>query len=191
MNLPRRRRSRPKGRARLDTDRNITEELRAVPPAPWHGRTVPLAELRGQPHYTPPWRPDGERFADPRTWRHPIDTGVMSAPVPPRTHQAAYGEWTGTMTINDTRARRLHGRPVPPPRILPRPQSRLPRRPGMGYRIDEAEQVMKRGEEPRRSVIADTLAEAVRTCWAPRPGSPGGTTAGRRTALVLPEPANR
>ena len=61
MNLPRRRNSRPRGTARLAltgdfpaADRDITEAMQAIPPAPWHGTTVPLTELRGQPHYTPP-----------------------------------------------------------------------------------------------------------------------------------------
>jgi len=61
MNLPRRRNSRPRGTARLAltgdfpaTDHDITEAMQAIPPAPWHGTTVPLTELRGQPHYTPP-----------------------------------------------------------------------------------------------------------------------------------------
>jgi hypothetical protein len=61
MKLPRRRSSRPRGRARLaltgdfgDTDRDITEAIEAIPPAPWHGTTMPLSELRGQPHYLPP-----------------------------------------------------------------------------------------------------------------------------------------
>jgi len=64
MSLPFRRRSRPRGRARLAltgdfpaADRDITEAMQAIPPAPWDGTTVPLTALRGQPHYTPPVAP--------------------------------------------------------------------------------------------------------------------------------------
>jgi len=60
MSLPFRRRSRPRGRARLAltgdfpaADRDITEAMQAIPPAPWDGTTVPLTALRGQPHYMP------------------------------------------------------------------------------------------------------------------------------------------
>jgi hypothetical protein len=60
VNLPRRRRSRPRGRARLAltgdfpaTDRDITEAIEAAGPAPWDGATVPLSALRGESHYTP------------------------------------------------------------------------------------------------------------------------------------------
>ena len=58
MKLPRRRSSRPRGAARLalagdfpDDGRGITEAIQAIPPAPWHGTTMPLSELRGEPHY--------------------------------------------------------------------------------------------------------------------------------------------
>ncbi len=61
MKLPRRRSSRPRGRARLALTgdfpadgRDITEAMQAIEPAPWHGATVPLAALRDQPHYAPP-----------------------------------------------------------------------------------------------------------------------------------------
>jgi hypothetical protein len=60
MSLPFRRRSRPRGQARLaltgdfpGTDHDITEAIQAIPPAPWHGTTVPLQALRGQPRYAP------------------------------------------------------------------------------------------------------------------------------------------
>ncbi len=59
MKLPSRR-SRPRGRARLalagdfpDADRDITEAMEAIPPAPWHGTTIPLSALRDQPRYQP------------------------------------------------------------------------------------------------------------------------------------------
>jgi len=52
---------RSRGAARLaltgdfpDDGRDITEAMQAIPPAPWHGVTVPLSALRDQPHYAPP-----------------------------------------------------------------------------------------------------------------------------------------
>jgi hypothetical protein len=166
MKLPRRRSSRQWGRAPRttltlvgdypDTDRNITEAMMAIPPAPWHGTTIPLAALRGQPHYAP-------------------------APVtaPPRTHQAAYGEWTGTMTVNDTPASaadHMDARCRAARTFIDLKHAYLEQK-GMGYRIDDADQVLQRGEElPPGSVIAETHREAVTHLvgdwgeWAPAGG---------------------
>ena len=35
-------------------DHDITEAIQAIPPAPWHGTTMPLSALRDQPRYAPP-----------------------------------------------------------------------------------------------------------------------------------------
>lgn len=51
MNLFRRRE--PEFRRDFPGDRDITEAMQAIPPVPWHGTTVPLSALRGQPHYPP------------------------------------------------------------------------------------------------------------------------------------------
>jgi hypothetical protein len=60
MSLPFRRRSRPRGPARLAltgdfpaSDHDITEAMEAVPPAPWDGTTVPLSALRAESRYQP------------------------------------------------------------------------------------------------------------------------------------------
>ena len=102
MNLRRRRRSRPRGRARLAltgdfpaADRDVTEAIQAIPPAPWDGTTVPLAALRGQPHYAPP---------DPASHPYPAPpAAVLSLP-----------QARAVMTLNPRRP----GGPGPTPRGL-------------------------------------------------------------------------
>ena len=174
MTLPRRRRSRPKGRARLnlagdfpDNGETVTEILDRVRPAGYDGRT---------------WQ-----------WGGANDIGLMPAPAspPPITMAGRQAPWV--MTINteapaipmDTRLRRTR-------QFLDLKVDYLKAR-GMGYRIDDAEQVLQRGEDlPAGSVIADTHAEAVthllgdHGIWEPaRRVEP---RLGRRPALV---PARR
>jgi hypothetical protein len=113
MKLSRRRRGRPRGTPRLRSvgDTQAAEDARQwlsqLETDPADGTTVIFegASDIGQP--VPPWRPDGERFADPRTWRnHKPLPGVMSAPA---------GQ-PGADTEPITRAR--------PAAILPMPQAR-------------------------------------------------------------------
>jgi hypothetical protein len=146
MNLPRRRRSRPKGRARLalagdfpDTGESVTEILDRVRPADYDGSTVIFggASDAGLP---------GGAYPQP-------------APVP-ATRQMSGKGWHMTVRTDgpggtwNPRIRAAHT-------FLKLKWAYLEQR-GMGYRIDEAEQVLERGEDlPAGSVIAETHREAV------------------------------
>ena len=109
MSLPFRRRSRPRGRARLAltgdfhaADRDITEAVRAIPPAPWDGTTVPLSALRGEPHYP---RSD---LRPP----HPYPAPVPDQPRPPILLAGQQAPWI--MAVNPPRP----GDPGPTPQAL-------------------------------------------------------------------------
>jgi hypothetical protein len=144
VKLPSRRRSRPRGRARLalagdfpDTGESVTEVLQRVRPPDYDGRTYQFTGASG------PGLPGD---------------GIYAAP--PRVHQAAGRGWAMTVDTAappipmDTRLRRARG-------FLDLKVAYLKAR-GMGYRIDDAEQVLQRGEDlPAGSVMADTHAEAV------------------------------
>lgn len=161
MRLPRRRSSRPRGRARLaltgdfpDTGESVTEILGRVRPADYDGTTVIFAGASDA------GLPDG---------------GIYPAPVPPRTQSAAGRGWSMIVRTDgpggpwNERLRAAHT-------FLRLKWAYLEQR-GMGYRIDDAEQVLQRGEElPAGSVMADTHAEAVTHLlgdhgeWEPRGG---------------------
>ena len=91
--LPFRRRSRPRGRARLAltgdfpaADHDITEAMQAIPAAPWDGTTVPLSALRGEPHYTPAPVPDQPRppillAGQQAPWIMTVNPGRAGAPT--------------------------------------------------------------------------------------------------------------
>ena len=165
MKLPRRRSSRPRGRARLALTgdfpadgRDITEAMEAIPPAAWHGTTIPLAALPGLPRYMP-------GGITPHLPAMP--------PPPPRTHRAAGRGWAMTVDTAappipmDTRLRRARD-------FIELEVADLAAQ-GMLYRIDDAEQARQRGEDPdARSVIAVTVAKAARHLmghrepWDPR-----------------------
>lgn len=172
MTLPFRRRSRPRGRAQLaltgdfsDTGESVTEILERVRPADYDGTTVFTgASVAGLP--------DGA-----------VCTSDWPAPAPPRTHSAAGKGWA--MTVNtsgpgvpwNARLRAAHT-------FLKLKWAYLEQR-GMGYRVDEADQVMQRGEElPPGSVIAETHREAVTHLigraepWEPEGGWNHGWAAG-------------
>jgi hypothetical protein len=178
MSLPRRRRGRPRGRARLAltgdfpaTDHDITEAMEAIPPAPWDGTTISLSDLRGQPRY-----PHGHftGIGDETTWHPapgwaerrgiaPADAAAMLA----RTHHAAGQGWVMTVDTDapaipmDTRLRRARS-------FIELEVADLAEQ-GMLYRIDDAEQVRQRGEElDERSLIALTVAKAARHLMGPR-----------------------
>jgi hypothetical protein len=128
-----------------DTGETITELIRAVQPPDYDtirvfsgasAGTMPLAETAGT---------------------------LYAAPVgasPPRTHSAAGKGWTMTVNTDGPGAPwnpRLHATHT----FLKLKWAYLEQR-GMGYRVDEADQVMQRGEElPAGSLIAEAHREAV------------------------------
>jgi hypothetical protein len=151
MKLPRRRSSRPRGRARLalagdfpDTGEAITDVLDRVRPPGYDGRTYQFTGASGA------GLPDG---------------GIY--PAPPRTHQAAGRGWVMTVDTAvpsgpmDPRVRRARD-------FIELEVADLAAQ-GMLYRIDDAEQVRQRGEElDERSLIALTVAKAARHLMGPR-----------------------
>jgi hypothetical protein len=113
---------------------------------------------------------------------------IYPAPAAPplRTrHADVGGGWTMTMTVNTDRpASAWNARLRAAYTSLKLKWAYLEQR-GMGYRIDEADQVMQRGEElPPGSVIAETHREAVTHLvgdwgeWAPAGGWDHGWAAG-------------
>ena len=145
MNLPFRRRGRPHGAPRLRSvnDTRAAEEagqwlsrIRTDPAngTTWHQPAGPQTVAFGGASDTgvmpaddavPPWRPDGERFADPRTWRN---------------HKQLPGWQPGADTEPITRAR--------PAAILPMPQARAvmtvyPPGPGVPAPTPEALEVVR------------------------------------------------
>ena len=145
MTLPRRRRHRPRGRARLaltgdfpDTGESVTEVLHHVRPPDYDGRTYQFTGASG------PGLPAGGIYPAPprvhqaagRGWAMTVDTAVPAGPMDPRVRRARdFIE----LEVADLAAQ------------------------GMLYRIDDAEQARQRGEDPdERSVIAATVAKAAR-----------------------------
>ena len=147
MSLPRRRRTRPRGAARLALTGDI--------PAASETDTDAIGWAR------PDW--DGRTYE----WGGASDAGLPGGayplpapPAPPRTHSAAGKGWTMTVRTDgpggpwNARLRAAHT-------FLKLKWAYLEQR-GMGYRIDEADQVIQRGEElPPGSVIAETHREAI------------------------------
>jgi hypothetical protein len=162
---PRRPKTRKPGRSLLLRDRTPetgTEPIPRIPglpgPASYDGR-------RYETEPPAPWRPPGERFADPRTWRGENDIGIM--PAPAQDHSVALRG--GTMTVYadapgipmDTRLRRARD-------FIELEVADLAAL-DMLYRIDDAEQARQRGEDPdERSLIAVTVAKAARHLMGPR-----------------------
>lgn len=97
----------------------------------------------------------------------------QTAPVgpAPRTHQGTYGEWTGTMTVNDapaSAADHIDDRHRKARACIDLKVAYLESE-GMGYRIDDAEQTRQKGEKlDGRSVIARAGREAAAHLLGPR-----------------------
>jgi hypothetical protein len=127
-----------------DTGESVTEVLDRVRPPAYDGRTYRFTGASG------PGLPDG---------------GIY--PAPAQTHQAAGRGWTMTVSTGgpgvpmDARLRAAR-------QFLELEVADLAGQ-GMLYRIDDAEEARQRGEDPdERSVIAVTVAKAVRHLMGPR-----------------------
>jgi hypothetical protein len=196
MSLPRRRRGRPRGRARLAltgdfpaTDHDITEAMEAIPPAPWDGTTISLSDLRGQPRY-----PHGHftGIGDETTWHPapgwaerrgiaPADAAAMLArarppvpdqPRPPILLAGQQAPWI--MTVNPPRP----GDPGPTPQALEvarflRAKVIILKRRGHVDRISQEKLAMLPADRIRNRrttarLIVDEAAELLRCGGEPR-----------------------
>lgn len=131
-------------------DRDITQVLPAWDGTTWEDAsgqphvpdTEPIAALRTRRHVgpgsvaalmlarepgesVPPWRPDGERFADPRTWRN--HRALPAAPEPParqRTMAPAAIARPGTLSSLTAAEVETHMLRIPPPFQMTAAESR-------------------------------------------------------------------
>ena len=147
---------RPKRKLREMADRTLLLRDRRPPPEPV---TQPIRRVDPGLYQTAPAGPT----------RLPPQTGGEPAI---RTHTAAYGEWTGTMTVNDepaSAAEHMDAR-CQAARAWNDLKAAYLEDEGMGYRLDDAARLRDRGEKlDGRSIIARSAREGAAHLLGPRP----------------------